>query len=169
MIRSSPDATEAYESTAMIGDLEARGFYIAPIPATVEAGVVERALAVWHGHHATGASNRDAMRAALSVLPSAPAWLSMDSAPKGSGLEIESVNDAAYVSPPAILLLFSLGQQVVAHWDWYYAPGGSGYEGGLAWIEPTSGERLDMYHDAPVGWMPLPSAPVSGAKQEGAE
>lgn len=87
-------------------------------------------------------------------------WNPMDSAPKGGGAEF--VTDPAYVEPPRILLLFEEGNQSVAHWAWYYAEGGAGYDGGLAWIEPVSGERLDMHYDAPVGWLPLPEAPKAG-------
>jgi hypothetical protein len=43
-MKTSPEGVDAYERTTMVGDLEAHGFYIAPIPATVEAGVVERLI-----------------------------------------------------------------------------------------------------------------------------
>ncbi len=81
-------------------------------------------------------------------------WLSMGSGPKGGGAEY--VTDPKYVDPPLILLLFGEGQVSVGRWDSYYAEGGRGFEGGLAWIEPVSGERLDLHYDAPIGWMPLP-------------
>lgn len=85
-------------------------------------------------------------------------WQPMDTAPKGGGAEY--VTDPNYVEPPKILLKFENGEVSVGYWDWYYAEGGRGYEGGEAWIEPLSGERLDMYYDAPTGWMPLPEPPT---------
>jgi len=83
-------------------------------------------------------------------------WLDMKDAPKGG--DSEFTNDPDWVDPPRILLLFEHGEISVGHWDRYYAEGGGGYEGGEAWIEPVSGERLDMHYDPPVGWMPLPAA-----------
>ena len=81
----------------------------------------------------------------------------IESAPKGGGAN--QVADTNWVEPPKMLLLFENGIISVGYWDWYYAEDGAGYEGGEAWIEPVSGERLDMYYDAPIGWMPLPSPP----------
>ncbi|MCG7932118.1 MAG: hypothetical protein N0E44_18970 [Candidatus Thiodiazotropha lotti] len=81
----------------------------------------------------------------------------MDTAPKGGGAEL--VSDPEWVEPPKILLLFEDNVFSVGYWDWYYAEGGMGYEGGEAWTEPVSGERLDMHYDPPIGWMPLPKAP----------
>ena len=85
-------------------------------------------------------------------------WQSMDTAPKGG--EAEMVTDPTWVEPPQILLLFEINKVSVGYWDWYYAEGGSGYEGGLAWMEPVSGERLDLNYDPPIGWMPLPNPPT---------
>jgi len=82
------------------------------------------------------------------------AFRPIDTAPKGGGAEL--VSDPAYIEPPKILLLFADDVISVGYWDAYYAEGGRGYEGGLAWIEPVSGERLDLNFDAPIGWMPLP-------------
>ena len=84
-------------------------------------------------------------------------WQKIETAPKGSGTG--SVCDPQYVEPPRILLLFEEGYTSVAYWDWYYADGGNGYDGGDAWIEPLSGEKLDMHYDSPTHWMPLPSPP----------
>lgn len=89
-----------------------------------------------------------------------PGWLPIESAPKGSGLG-KLTTDPDYVKPPSILLLFEEGKIAVGYWDWYYAEGGRGYEGGLAWISPEAGERLDLHYDAPIGWMPLPAAPAN--------
>lgn len=90
-------------------------------------------------------------------------WQPIASAPKGGGAEL--VTDPAYVKPPKILLCFADGDVSVGYWDWYYAEGGSGYEGDghLAWIEPVSGEQLTRHYSQPTHWMPLP-APPSGAE-----
>ena len=69
-------------------------------------------------------------------------WLPMDSAPTDGGCEI-------------VLLKFDEQTVSVGYWDLYYAECGRGYEGGLAWIEPCSGERLDLHYDEPIGWMPI--------------
>ena len=84
-------------------------------------------------------------------------WQPMETAPKGGGAE--QVTDPNWVDPPRILLLFENKKVSVGYWDWYYAEGGNGYEGGEAWIEPISAERLDMYYDAPIAWMLLPEPP----------
>jgi len=89
-----------------------------------------------------------------------PGWLPIESAPKGSGIG-KLTTDPDYVAPPAILLLFDEGKIAIGYWDWYYAEGGRGYEGGLAWIAQEAGERLDLHYDAPIGWMPLPAAPAN--------
>lgn len=54
-----------------------------------------------------------------------------------------------------VLLKFEDEKVSVGYWDLYYAEGGRGYEGGLAWIEPVSGERLDLNYDPPIGWLPI--------------
>lgn len=84
-------------------------------------------------------------------------WQPIETAPKGGGAEL--VTHPEWVQPPQILLLFKGGEVSVAYWDWYYAEDGAGYEGGLAWVEPVSSERLDMYYDPPTHWMPLPDPP----------
>jgi hypothetical protein len=91
-------------------------------------------------------------------------WIPVSEAPKGGGAEL--VTDPEYIKPPKILLLFEGGVVSVGYWDAYYAEGGRGYEGGEAWIEPVSGERLDLNYDAPIGWMPLPSPPLQGDSNE---
>ena len=78
----------------------------------------------------------------------------MEAAPRGGGAEM--VTDPDYVDPPKILLGFEDSECRVCHWDWYYAEGGSGYEGHLAWVLADAGELAVMYHDAPVKWMHLP-------------
>ena len=80
-------------------------------------------------------------------------WNPIETAPKGGGAEC--VTDSNWVEPPKILLLFD-GDVSVGYWDWYYAEGGGGYNGGSAWIEPCSGEQLDLHYDEPVAWLPLP-------------
>lgn len=93
-------------------------------------------------------------------------WSEIQSAPKGSNpKDAPMVTDPNYVEPPKILLLFREGVVSVAYWDWYYAEGGRGYEGGLAWVEPVSGERLDLYYDEPIAWMPLPAPPATGSEK----
>ena len=87
-------------------------------------------------------------------------WKTIDTAPKGGGADL--VTDPKYVKPPKILLLFACQNISVGHWDWYYAEGGNGYEGGEAWIEPCSGERLDLIFDKPTHWMSLPKPPTIG-------
>jgi len=78
-------------------------------------------------------------------------WQKIETAPKYDD-NGETVN---------VLLLFQGGEVSVAYWDAYYAEGGSGYghDGGLAWIEPISGERLDLHCGTPTHWMPKPEAP----------
>jgi hypothetical protein len=88
-----------------------------------------------------------------TVMSKPSEWQPMETAPKGGGAEC--VSDPKWVEPPRILLLFD-GDVSVAYWDWYYAEGGSGYRGGLAWIEPCSGKHLDLHYDAPTAWMPIP-------------
>jgi|14_taG_2_1085336.scaffolds.fasta_scaffold102138_3 hypothetical protein len=56
-----------------------------------------------------------------------------------------------------VLLKFEDGEVSVGYWDLYYAKGGYGYDGGLAWIEPVSGERLDVYYGPPTDWLPIAS------------
>lgn len=81
-------------------------------------------------------------------------WQPIETAPKGGGAKFTT--DPKWIEPPRILLLFGDGNISVGYWDWYYAEDGNGYAGGLAWIEPVSGERLDLQYAAPVAWMPLP-------------
>ncbi len=62
-------------------------------------------------------------------------WKTMETAPKGGGAE--SVTSINWIQPPKILLLFGEYHNSVVsvgYWDAYYAEGGRGYEGGLAWI-----------------------------------
>jgi len=95
-------------------------------------------------------------------------WEPIETAPKGGGADL--VTDPAYVRPPKVLLLFEGGEQVVCHWDWYYAEGGNGYrEGVSAWVEPVSGEQVSLHYDNPTHWMSLaepPNAVLSGAADE---
>jgi hypothetical protein len=81
-------------------------------------------------------------------------WMPVSEAPKGGGAEL--VTDPEYIKPPKILLLFNGDVASVGYWDAYYAEDGRGYEGGEAWIEPISGERLDLNYGVPIGWKPLP-------------
>ena len=90
-------------------------------------------------------------------MPVTNKWQPMDTAPKGNG-PVDDVRAPGYIAPPKILLKFSDGNVSVAYWDWYYAEGGSGYEGDghLAWIEPVSGEQVTRHYAKPTHWMPIP-------------
>ncbi len=85
-------------------------------------------------------------------------WQPIATAPKGGGAKF--VTDPRWVEPPEILLRFKDGTHSVGRWDWYYAEGGNGYEGGLAWVEPHSGELLSRLGPHPTHWMPLPEPPT---------
>ena len=92
-------------------------------------------------------------------------WLPIETAPKGGGAEL--VTDPKWVAPPKILLRFGDEAISVAYWDWYYAEGGSGHTNGFAWVEPCSGDPLNLHYSTPPdGWMPLPSPPASKAEGE---
>ena len=69
-------------------------------------------------------------------------WLPMDSAPTYGDFEV-------------VMLRFEEQTVSVGYWDPYYSKRGSGYDGGFAWIEPLSGDRLDLHYDEPIGWMPI--------------
>lgn len=102
-------------------------------------------------------SNRDKH---FKILCALGVWQSIDMAPKGGGAEL--ITDPNWVEPPLILLFFADGNQVVCHWDWYYAPGGKGYRCGIsAWIEPVSGEQIALHYGEPTHWSPLFAAPES--------
>ena len=58
-----------------------------------------------------------------------------------------------------VLALFAGGETSVAYRDQYYATGGSGFTDGFDWVEPCSGELLNLHYDLPTHWMPLPAAP----------
>lgn len=65
-----------------------------------------------------------------------------------------------YMSDTPVLLLFADGKVSVAYWDEYYAEGGFGWTENMAWIEPCSGEQLNMHYDGLSHWMPFPTPPV---------
>ena len=94
--------------------------------------------------------------------PGGDGWLPIETAPKGGGAPLRT--DPAWVEPPKILLLFAGGAQAVCYWDWYYAEGGAGCTDGVAWIEPVSGERINLHYDNPIRWRPLLAAPGGGGK-----
>lgn len=89
-------------------------------------------------------------------------WQDISTAPKGGGAEF--VTDQNWVAPPDILLCFRGGERRVGHWDWFYADGGYGCTDGIAWIEPCSGEQLNLYYDAPTHWHLLPAPPAERAE-----
>jgi hypothetical protein len=84
-------------------------------------------------------------------------WQDISTAPKGGGAEM--VTDPAWIEPPLILLAFEDGSQVIARWDWYYAKGGCGFSDGCAWVEPISGDVVNLHYGNPTHWMPLPPPP----------
>jgi len=100
----------------------------------------------------------NAHAAAASAEPTAPQWQPIETAPKGGGAD--RVDDPAYVTPPR-LLLFSEGCMVVGFWEAYHDIGGSGYIGGSAWTEDSSGELMQLTIGEPTHWMHLPAAPGS--------
>lgn len=105
----------------------------------------------------------DPVEATRALLREAPAgWRPIETAPKGGGAEMRT--DPRWVDPPKILIRFGDEAVSVAYWDWYYAEGGHGCTTGFAWVEPCSGETLDLHYTTPPdGWMPLPAAPKEGA------
>ena len=51
---------------------------------------------------------------------------------------------------------------MVAYWDAYYAPGGSGYDGrGDGWTDAASGDECHAHYGYPTHWMPLPAPPIN--------
>lgn len=81
-------------------------------------------------------------------------WQPMETAPKGGGAD--DTRDCAWVEPPKILLRFGEESISVAYWEWYYAEGGDGFTNGFAWVEPCSGEPLDLHYTTePDGWLSL--------------
>lgn len=81
-----------------------------------------------------------------------PAIQSMSNAPKAKYSES---GERIFTGLPKILLFFENDAASVGYWDWYYAEGGRGYDGGSAWIEPVSGERLDSHYGEPIGWLSI--------------
>lgn len=84
-------------------------------------------------------------------------WQPMETAPRGNGEGNADTTDPDYIAPPRILLRFGEEGIAIAYWDWYYAEGGWGFTDGFAWIEPFSGEPLNLHYSTePDGWMELP-------------
>ena len=80
-------------------------------------------------------------------------WQPMEAAPKGNGDIVEMAADPNWIEPPQILLRFGDEAVSVAYWDWYYAEGGLVFTDGFAWIEPCSGEPLNLHYTTPpTGW-----------------
>jgi len=77
----------------------------------------------------------------------------METAPKGG--RADRYDDPKWVEPPQILLKFEHSCISVAVWEYYYAEGGRGCTDGVAWIEPCSGEPLNLHYDNPVAWASL--------------
>lgn len=85
----------------------------------------------------------------------APAWLPIETAPRGSGEEGPgSTAHPDYVRPPHLLLLTVEGP-TVGYYDWYYHPGyGRGADPGESVWRGDNGSIF-----GPTHWMPLPAAP----------
>lgn len=84
-------------------------------------------------------------------------WKPIETAPKGGGAE--RTDDPKWVDPPRLLMAFENGSMDICHWDWYYAPGGNGYEPEVsAWIG-AEGEQVARFQGDPIAWMPLPKHP----------
>ena len=101
-----------------------------------------------------------ALFVAFQPLPEpAPAdgWQPIETAPKGGGAK--RTDDPAWVEPPWLLVYgHDEDDMAAASWDWYYAEGGNGHDGGSAWVL-VGGERVNPPH-----WMRLPAPPVEGGK-----
>ena len=69
---------------------------------------------------------------------------------------IETLHGKSLEPGTRILLMFAGEQVSVAYWDLYYAPGGRGYRGLEAWVEPVSGELLQGEYGLPIAWMQIP-------------
>jgi hypothetical protein len=87
-------------------------------------------------------------------------WQPIETAEKGGfpvGSTSQYVTDPDWVEPPTLLVWVPSEACVcAARWDWYYAPGGNGFNGDAsAWVEQISGERVTPSH-----WMPLPAPPT---------
>lgn len=82
-------------------------------------------------------------------------WNSMTSAPKGQCVLVRFSNDVIPSSREGFNTQPGIS---VAYHDAYYAEGGAGhYEGYSGWVEPMSGEAVELhYSSSPVGWLPLP-------------
>ena len=92
-------------------------------------------------------------------------WQPIESAPKGGGAEFVTHPD--WVEPPKILLKFDHSEIAMGRWDWAYADGGFYHSDGVAWIDPISGEQLNLHFNNPTEWkhIDLPSPPQgSGTK-----
>jgi len=94
-------------------------------------------------------------------------WQLMEDAPKGGGAD--RVDDPLYVDPPRVLMAFDDGTQSVCYWDWYYAEGGRGWCGLLAWVDNGSGDLAERMFGNPVAWMPLPCLPNATAQASAAK
>jgi Lar family restriction alleviation protein len=93
----------------------------------------------------------DTYRAMLSASPPEPVsgWRDIATAPR----------DSTGPRTP-ILIQFGAEGMAVGFWDDYYADGGRGCTDGFPWIEPFTGDPLNLhFSDPPTHWMPLPNPP----------
>jgi hypothetical protein len=85
-------------------------------------------------------------------------WQPIETAPKGGGAARR--DDPAWVDPPHILVWLDGGPRIV-YWDYYYAPGGGGYEVNCSgWVDTGGDWPGSVPNDcAPTHWMSLPAPP----------
>lgn len=130
------------------------------LPADAEVVEMARLLrSLSRAEHSDLSIGEDAATLLERLAARGDGWLPIDSAPKGGGAEM--VTDPAWVDPPRILLRFGDEGVSIAYWDWFYAEGGSGFTDGFAWVEPFSGELLNLhFSEAPTHYRPLPPPPA---------
>lgn len=98
----------------------------------------------------------EAAEARITELEAERAWRPMSDAPFGGQ------------KPVRILIQFGDEGVAIAYGDEYYAEGGHGFTNGFAWVEPFSGDPLDLHFSTPPsGWQPLPTPPTERGTEEG--
>ena len=86
-------------------------------------------------------------------------WQPIETAPKGGGAE--RIDDPKWIDPPRILAWSDMRGITIVYWDWYYAPGGNGYEEGRSgWVDWSDAGASLTEADTPTHWMPLPEPPA---------
>lgn len=111
----------------------------------LERGRIDQALYTARGSKPLEDKDAELIQGLLDVIRGR-GWKSMDSAPKDE--------EQIYI------FCKESGTAAVGYWDAYYAKGGRGYTDGYAWIEPTSGEPLELHYGLATHWKPLPPPPT---------